>query len=323
MQALRGVILDRMTLGDDLDLSPILNLDIDWTVYDHTEAQDVVERIQGANIVLCNKCNFSRDVIEAATSLKFMGLFATGYNNIDIEAARDNNIAVTNIRAYCTPSVTQHTLSLMLALSTHLPRYSRISTDGTWTNSQFFSIYDSPIMELAGKTLLIVGYGELGRSVARVAESLGMNILVARTPGSSNHSDDRVELEDGLKQADVVSLHCPLTDQTRNMIAAPQLALMKPHALLINTARGGMINEQDLADALKQGIVGGAGIDVLTEEPPVNGNPLLDPEIPNLILTPHSAWAAKEARERAVQQVANNLTAFMKGEQLNRVDLGL
>ena len=317
---MRAVILDRATLGDDLDLSSLSQMDFDWSFYEQTRPEDIVERIQDAEIVLCNKTVLGSKEMAAAPKLKYIGLFATGTNNIDLQAAHKHNIAVTNIRGYCTPSVAQHSFAMMLSLATALPRYSRISRNGTWAASQSFSIADAPVMELCDKTLLIVGYGELGQAVARIAESFGMKILVAQVPGSTTLSEGRIALEDGLKLADVVTLHCPINDQTRNMIAAPQLATMKPHALLINTARGGLVNETDLAKALKNGTIGGAGFDVLTEEPPVNGNPLLEADVPNLILTPHSAWFALEARKRAVQKVKENLEAFWAGQELNRVD---
>ena len=311
MEAMHAVILDRATLGDDIDIAPFLGINLNWAVYDTTSPEQVQERIAGAVIVLTNKVVITRELMEKADSLKYIGVLATGTNNVDLTAAKDHAITVTNVKAYGTPSVAQHTLAMILSLATNLPRYSQLSSDGSWAKSSMFCVMDSPIMELHGKTMLIVGYGELGRAVAKLAEAFGMKLLIAKVPGSSSPATDRVSLEEGLREADVVSIHCPLTEQTCNMIDKEQLTLMKNHALLINTARGGLVNEQALADALKAGELGGAGVDVLTEEPPVNGNPLLEPDIPNLIITPHTAWMAKEARGRIVELAAGNILRFL------------
>ncbi len=316
----KAVLLDRSTLGDDIAISDLLSLDLDWTIHDNTQPEQLTERIKDADIVLSNKVIIHAEHMNQAPSLKYIGILATGTNNIDIPAASARGIAVTNITAYGTPGVAQHTMAMMLSLATQLPRYSRLSIDGTWSNSNTFCVMDAPVMELQGKTLLVVGYGELGKAVAKLAEAFGMNILIAQVPGSRSESRGRISLEEGLAQADVVSLHCPLTEQTRNMIDKHQLALMKPHALLLNTARGGLVNEQALADALKQKQIGGAGFDVLTEEPPANGNPLLELDIPNLTITPHTAWLAKESRSRMVTIAAENIQVFLNGERQRRVD---
>ena len=311
MEVMRAVILDRATLGDDIDIAPFLDINLNWTVYDTTSPEQVQERIAGAAIVLTNKVVITRELMEKTDSLKYIGVLATGTNNVDLAAAKEHNIAVTNVTAYGTPSVAQHTLAMILSLVTHLPSYSQLSSDGSWAKSSMFCVMDAPVMELFDKTLLIVGYGELGQAVAKLAEAFGMKLLIAKVPGSSSSATDRVALEEGLREADVVSIHCPLTERTHNMIDREQLALMKSHALLINTARGGLVNEQALADALRAGELGGAGVDVLIEEPPVNGNPLLEPGIPNLIVTPHTAWMAKEARKRIVELAAGNILQFL------------
>ncbi|MTI13494.1 D-2-hydroxyacid dehydrogenase [Sansalvadorimonas verongulae] len=308
---MRAVILDRATLGDDLEITPFLNINLDWVVHDTTQLEQTLERIAGADIVLTNKVVIDRALMEQAPSLKYIGVLATGTNNVDITAAKEHGITVTNVTAYGTASVAQHALAMMLSLATALPHYHQLSTDGSWAKSDMFCVMDKPIMELSGKNILIIGYGELGRSVARLAKAFGMNLLIAQVPGSTSSHEGKVSLEEGLKAADVVSLHCPLTERTRNMIGKEQLALMKPHALLINTARGGLVDEQALVAALKAGGIGGAGFDVLTEEPPVNGNPLLEPSIPNLIVTPHTAWMAKESRGRVIDLAAGNLLRFM------------
>ena len=311
MEVMRAVILDRATLGDDIDIAPFLDINLNWTVYDTTSPEQVQERIAGAAIVLTNKVVITRELMEKTDSLKYIGVLATGTNNVDLAAAKEHNIAVTNVTAYGTPSVAQHTLAMILSLVTHLPSYSQLSSDGSWAKSSMFCVMDAPVMELFDKTLLIVGYGELGQAVAKLAEAFGMKLLIAKVPGSSSSATDRVALEEGLREADVVSIHCPLTERTHNMIDREQLALMKSHALLINTARGGLVNEQALVDALRAGELGGAGVDVLIEEPPVNGNPLLEPGIPNLIVTPHTAWMAKEARKRIVELAAGNILQFL------------
>ena len=316
---MRAVLLDRATLGHDVDLSTLTSMDFDWEVYDQTLPEQVNERISSAAVVLSNKVVLRNEEMTSAQGLRYIGVLATGTNNIDLEAARERSIAVSNIQAYGTPSVAQHTLAMILSLATSLPRYSRLSSDGTWANSNMFCVMDRPVMELSGKTLLIVGYGELGRAVGRLAEAFGMHVLVARVPGSESSDQGRVSLDEGLARADVVSLHCPLTERTRNMIGARRLGFMKPHALLINTARGGLVEEHSLVTALKSGKLGGAGFDVLVEEPPVNGSPLLSADIDNLIVTPHSAWLARESRQRLVEMAAENLAAFVLGQPVNRV----
>ncbi|MCL6269272.1 D-2-hydroxyacid dehydrogenase [Sansalvadorimonas sp. 2012CJ34-2] len=316
---MRAVLLDRATLGNDLDIFPLTSMDMEWDVYDRTPPDQVIERIRHAEVVLSNKVVISDAEMAAANQLRYIGVLATGTNNIDLQAASARSITVTNITAYGTASVAQHTFSLILSLATALPRYSQISQDGTWAKSDMFCLMDRPVMELAGKNLLIVGYGELGQAVARLGKAFGMNILIAKVPGSLSSATDRIELEDGLKLADVVSLHCPLTDQTRNLIGEPQLGLMKPHALLINTARGGLVDEASVVNALRQETIGGAGFDVLTQEPPVYGNPLLNTGLSNLIVTPHTAWLAKESRERLLLQAAENIKAFLNGNPANKV----
>jgi glycerate dehydrogenase len=219
--------------------------------------------------------------------------------------------------------VVQHTWALILALTTKLPDYNLAALDGRWAESPFFCLMDFPVNELEGKTLGIVGYGELGKKVADIGCAFGMEVQVATLPW--RHGDntggqvDRMPFDQLLAKADVISLHCPLTEETRNLIGRKQLAMMKSTALLVNCARGGIVNEQALVEALEDGVIAGAGVDVLTEEPPKNGNPLLNPEIPNLIVTPHSAWVARESRQRLIVQVAENIKAFLAGEPSNVV----
>ncbi len=315
MKAFNGVILDRDSLHPgDLDLSPLLDIAaIDWHSYANTTTGQTAERIAGADIVLTNKVLISATEISAAAQLKYIGVLATGTNVVDHPTAQQRGITVSNCEAYGTASVVQHTWALILSLSTHLQAYQQAAQQD-WRNSPFFSVLDYPITELAGKTLGIIGYGELGRGVATIGRAFGMHIISATIPGWQSTGDEkiaRLPLPQLLAAADVVSIHCPLSEQTRNLIDADEFVLMKTSALLINCARGGIVNEQALAQALKQGVIAGAGVDVLSREPPIDGNVLLEPGIPNLIVTPHCAWGSQEARQRLVHQAAEKLRTFI------------
>jgi glycerate dehydrogenase len=315
----RAVVLDLATITTgDLDLAALDAALPGWVGYPVTRPDELHARIADADVVLTNKVRLDRAAFTAARSLKLVCLAATGTNNVDLDAARERGVAVANLRAYCSASVAQHVFALVLALTIDLRGYRQLLDDGAWRDSPQFCLLDYPVRELAGKTMGIVGLGELGRATARIAEAFGMAVIVAERPGAGPQRG-RVPLEELLARADVVSLHCPLTDATRGLIDAAALRFMKPDALLINTARGALVDEAALADALRAGEIGGAGIDVLSEEPPVNGNPLLDADIPNLIVTPHIAWAAREARQRAIDEMAANARAFLAGERRNRV----
>lgn len=316
---MKAVFLDTSTLGTDIDLTLLTDIQLDWTLYETTQPEQVRERIADKDIVVTNKTRLSGLDISQSESLKFICVPATGTNNVDHDAALKAGIMVSNCTAYGTASVSQHVFSLILALSIKLPEYRQAVISGQWAQSPMFCLLDYPVMELDGKTLGIVGYGELGRGVARIGEAFGMNILIANRPGSTVATDGRLPLTDLLPEVDVLSLHCPLTVHTENLIGKPELELMRGHALLINCARGGIVDESALATALKSGTIGGAGVDVLTEEPPKKGNPLLDSSIPNLIVTPHSAWASREARQRIVQMTVNNIDAFLAGKPQNVV----
>lgn len=310
--SLKAVMLDAKTLGDGVNFEPLNNLPVEWTRYDLTAPEQTVERIADASVVLTNKVIINDQVMEQCPNLKFIGILATGMNNVDLEAAEKRGIKVCNVANYCTQSVVQHTMAMMLSLATSLPGYSRDSKSGKWQNSDMFCMSDHPILQLHGKTLLIIGSGTLGTAVSKVAEAFGMKIICAIVPGSASSTEGKVELKEGLKQADVVSLHCPLTPDTLNMIDYRRMEMMKPHALLINTGRGGLVNEADLIEALKAGEIGGAGVDVLTQEPPIDGNPLLDNDLPNLLVTPHTAWMSPEARQQIVNITSENLGEYLK-----------
>jgi glycerate dehydrogenase len=250
--------------------------------------------------------------------LRLICIAATGTNNVDLAAARGRGIAVCNVTGYATASVVQHAFALILALTTRLAEHAAAARDGRWAASDLFCVLDFPFRELAGKALGIVGCGELGRGVARVAEAFGMTVLIAQRPGGPPQ-EGRLPLDELLARSDVVTLHLPLADNTRGLIGARELALMKPDALLIDTARGGIVDEAALVEALRCGRLGGAGVDVLAVEPPRGGSPLLDDPPPNLIVTPHVAWASREARQRLIEEVARNIEAFGEGRDRNRV----
>ena len=317
---MRGVFLDTDTVdGGDLDLSPIrAHARIDWAFHRTTQTEQVAERIRGRQIVISNKTLLPAAVLRAAADLELVVIAATGTNNVDLGAARECGITVCNCSDYGVPSVVQHVYALILALTVRLPEYREAVADGAWNRHPHFCFFDFPIRELDGHTLGIVGYGALGRGVAAAAPAFGLEVAVAARPGAVAEQG-RIAWSDFLQQVDILSLHCPLTDATRNLIGARELESMKDDALLINTARGGIVDEQALANALRAGTLGGAGVDVLTTEPPRAGNVLLDPTIPNLIVTPHTAWASKASRQRVINIVADNITAFLDGKPINTV----
>lgn len=312
---MKAVFLDTVTLGNDVDLGPIQAVTGGLTCHERTTPEQVTERLRGFDTVLVNKVVLGREHFEACPELRTIAVVATGLNNIDQAAAQAFGIKVMNVTNYGRSTVAQHTMALILALATRLLDYNRDARNGTWGKSDMFCLMDYPIMELEGKTLGIVGYGDLGQGVAERARAFGMNIVLGCRPGQAPGEVDgypRIPLDELLAQADIVSLHCLLTDETRHMIGPRELGLMKSTALLINTSRGGLVDEGALAEALRNGDIAGAGFDVLTEEPPRHGNPLLADDIPNLIVTPHSAWASKEARQRIVNITSDNLAALTK-----------
>lgn len=309
----RAVFLDHASLDlGDLDMSPLREVFGELVLHPTSRTEQVAERLQGAQVAVSNKVRLDAETLAACPELKLILVSATGTNNIDLAAARARGIVVANCQGYGTASVAQHCLMLLLALATRLPDYQAAVRDGAWQRASQFCLLDFPIIELEGKTLGLLGHGELGGAVARLAEALGMRVLLGALPGRPARAD-RLPLDELLPQIDVLTLHCPLTEQTRNLIGARELQLMKPQALLINTARGGLVDEQALADTLRAGHLGGAAFDVLSEEPPRQGNPLLADDIPRLIVTPHNAWGSREARQRIVAQLAENASAFLAG----------
>jgi glycerate dehydrogenase len=315
---LKSVFLDYDTVSNgDLDLTGLREASGNLVLYDMRETQ-TLERIRDADIVLLNKLGLSRELLSGALQLKLIALAATGTNHIDLLAARERGIAVCNVRAYCTASVVQHVWGLILSLTQHVYEFSRLSKDGSWARDESSVVLSHPIRELQGRVFGVVGWGELGRGAARIAEAFGMRVLIADRPGAPPQAG-RVPLDELLGNADIVSLHCPLTDATRGLIGARELKLMKPDALLINTARGALIDGAALAAALKAGRLAGAGLDVLPQEPPQQDEPLIDSQIPNLLVTPHIAWAAREARQRCIDEMAANIRDFRSGGRRGRV----
>lgn len=321
--AVRGVMLDRLPLDrGDLDFGGLEAALDGLTYFDATAPGGVAERIAGFEVVFTNKVVLDAPALAqgATRGLRLVCIMATGTDNVDLDAAREAGIAVTHCRGYATPAVTQHVFALITALATSLPEYDAAVRRGDWTGAGTFCLLDYPIRELAGSTLGIVGHGELGRAVATVGAALGMEVLVSRRPGGEDRRLGRAPFAEVLARSDVLSLHCPLTEATRHLIDADALAAMKAQALLINTARGALVDEAALANALRRGDIAGAGIDVLSREPPPADHPLLASGIPNLILTPHSAWGTRAARQRLADQLAENVAAFRAGESLRRVD---
>jgi glycerate dehydrogenase len=308
----RIVVLDGHTLNPgDLSWTALEALG-DCTIHAHTPASEIVARAAGAPIVLTNKTPLSAATLAALPDLRYLGVLATGYNVVDVAAARARGIPVANVPLYGTASVAQHVFALLLELTQHVGRHSASVRAGRWSESRDFCFWETPLLELSGRTLGIVGAGRIGSAVARIAEAFGMKVVFARRSGG------RAELEQVLRTADVISLHCPLTDDTRHLINATTLGWMKPSVLLINTSRGPLIDEAALAAALHAGQIAGAGLDVLSTEPPPAGNPLFT--APNCVITPHIAWATRAARERLMGTAIANVAAFLAGKPENVVN---
>ena len=312
-------MLDGFTLNPgDLDWAPLCALG-ECEVFDRTLADSVLERARGAAVLLTNKTPLPREVIEALPDLRYIGVLATGCNVVDLSAAKARGIPVTNAPGYGTPSVAQHVFALLLELTQHTGHHARTVRDGRWSASPDFCYWDTPLVELAGRTLGIGGCGSIGSEVARIAQAFGMNVLAAtRRARPATDAIEFTSIDDVFRRADVVTLHCPLTADTQGLVNAQRLALMKPDSYLINTGRGPLVVEQDLADALNAGQIAGAGLDVLSAEPPSPDNPLLTAK--NCLITPHIAWASRAARGRLLAIVVENLRAFLEGEPTNVVN---
>ncbi|UCD50148.1 MAG: D-2-hydroxyacid dehydrogenase [Phycisphaerales bacterium] len=314
------VVLDGYTLNPgDLSWDGLRALG-PCTVYDRTPPADIVMRAGQSEIVLTNKTELPADVIEVLTSLRYIGVLATGYNVVDIEAARRRGVIVTNVPAYSTRSVAQMVFAHLLNLALHVDRHARTVSGGKWSSHPDFCYWETPLIELTGLTMGIVGFGRIGRATAEIALALGMNLIAydVDVPTEVPPGCQLVELDDIFRKSDVVSLHCPLTSETKGLVDERRLAMMKESAFLINTSRGPLIDEQALAQALNAGRIAGAGLDVLTSEPPEKDNPLLSAK--NCFITPHISWATHAARQRLLQVAIENVAAFVAGKPLNIVN---
>lgn len=322
---MHGVFLDADSFSpSDLDWQYLQNSVDTVTVHGHTSPAQTADRISNAEIIFTNKVQLGQKHFAKATKLQLIVILATGTNNIDLDAAATHGITVCNNVAYSSQALIEHSAMLILALMRQLPSYHAAVQRGEWQNHSQFCLLDPPIRQLHGKTLGIIGYGASGQGVADFARAMGMNIVAWQSsPESDTDTDNtippRLPLNTLLPQCDVLSIHCPLTERTRNLIDYAAIKTMKRDAILINTARGGIVNEQDLARALDERLLGGAGIDVLTEEPPRNGNPLLSCSHPNLIITPHNAWGSREARQALINQSITIVEAFRKAKPINVV----
>lgn len=316
---MRAVFLDfgSVTRGD-MDCATLERAISPWQFYHDSSEAEVAERIRDAEVIVSNKVYISRDAIATAQRLKLICVAATGYNNVDLAAAAEYGVPVCNVRGYATPSVVEHVFMLMLNLARQFSGYQALVKRRGWQESQFFCPLDYPVMELSGKTLGIIGHGELGHAVAHVAQAFGMQVLIADHKGKPPRAG-RTAFDDVLRQADFVTLHCPLSAETQHLMSQRELALMKPTAYLINTARGGLVNEADLLQSLSSGQIAGAAIDVIQGEPPGADNPILRELPPNLIVTPHIAWASRESRQRLLDQLASNIEHFFQNKPFNQV----
>jgi glycerate dehydrogenase len=313
------VYLDAYTVNalGDLDLS-ILNTLGDVALYDRTPKDQIIERAKDAEVILTNKCQLNRDIISQLPNLKYIGVTATGYNIIDVAAAKEHGVIVTNVKGYSSASVAQLTFSLILSFTNRVAEHAE-NIDQTWPSSADWCFYLNPLVELEGKTLGIIGFGDIGKKAANIGMGFGMKILANKRDLNSGGVEgvELCEIEKVLKESDFISLHCPLTADNQGFINKDSLTLMKSSAILINTSRGGLINEADLAEALNSGRIAGAGLDVLSTEPPAKENPLLTAR--NCIITPHIAWAGVEARKLLLKGTIENIRAYQKGTPINVV----
>lgn len=298
------VLLDGYTINPgDLSWKRLELMSDKFTVFDKTPPERVASRIGLCDVLMTSKCQITREIMANAPNLKYIGLTATGYNNVDVKAAADLGIAVTNVPSYATDAVAQHTMALILEITNNVGLHNRSVQEGEWTSSKYFCYWKKPVTLLAGKSIGIIGYGEIGKKVAELAKAFGMTVnIYSRDPEAAIKSD-------------YVSLHCPLTPENEKMVNTQFLVNMKPGAVLINTARGGLVDERALADALKAGFIAGAATDVLTTEPPEEDCPLIG--LDNCILTPHMAWAPKEMRQLVIDTLADNLTAWLDDRIVN------
>ena len=286
-----------------------------WRDYGATRPEEALGRLEGATVAVVNKLPLRADLLERLPSLKLIAVAATGTDNVDLDFCKERGIGVANVRGYARETVPEHVLMLALALRRNLVAYREEVRGGAWARAEQFCLHGREIHDLHGSALGLVGYGTLGRGVKRLARAFGMEVLISERKGAGELRGGRTAFEEVLGRADVLSLHVPLNGETRGMFGRDELARMKPTAILVNCARGGVVDEAALAAALRAGTIAGAGVDVLSEEPPRAGNPLLDPEVPNLIVTPHVAWAGRQAQQRLADQLVDNIEEFVRERQ--------
>ncbi|WP_102523075.1 D-2-hydroxyacid dehydrogenase [Vibrio tapetis] len=313
------VLLDRETIPTHIHF-PELSFDHQWFEHAFTPAEEVAQRIEHAVVVISNKVRLDESNLANAKQLKLIVVAATGVNNVDLDYCHKQGIAVCNVQGYATRSVPEHVIAMLFTLRRNLLAYHQDVQAGKWGVSRQFCFLAHPINDVAGSTMGIIGSGALGQSVAKLAQAIGMNVLFAERKGQTHCREAYLPFEEVLRQADVVSLHCPLNNETQNLIGESELALMKANATLINTGRGGLVDERALIRALKVGEIGAAGFDVATQEPAPDSNPLVEnSNLPNLLITPHVAWGSDSAITRLCEIVIENIEAFVAGEELNRV----
>ncbi len=310
------VFLDRYSIIADVKRPAFPH---EWKEYPATSADQTVERLKDANIAITNKVLLQREVLDKLPKLKMVAVAATGVNNVDIECCRERGIVVSNIRNYSVNTLPEHVFMLMLALRRNLLGFRADVRNGEWQRAEQFCLFTHPVSDLYGSTLGIVGNGAIGKAVGKIAQAFGMKVLIAEHKGAADIRPGYTAFDKVLEQSDVISLHLTMTKQNRHFISTKEFSLMKPNALLINTARGGLVDEAALLEALREGRIGGAGFDVLEKEPPREGNPLLDLDLTNFIVTPHVAWSSRQAMQILADQLIDNIEAFIKGVPENRV----
>ena len=310
------VFLERDTFNVDFRRP---KFDHEWTEYGETAAEQIVERLREASIAICNKVPMRAAMLSQLSRLRLVAVAATGVDNVDLAFCKEQGISVLNARGYAVDSLPEHALMLMLALRRNLIGYRADVLAGSWHEAKKFCLVGRPINDLRGATLGIIGYGTLGQSMARLSSAIGMQVLIAERKNADVVREGRTKFEHVLQTSDIISMHCPLTNETQNLIDIEELRLMKSDAVLINTARGGLVNDEALLAALKSGQIAGAGIDVLRVEPPRKPSVLLDTVLPNLIVTPHNAWASRQAMQTLADQLIESIEAFVRGEPRNLV----
>ncbi|KNH12589.1 MULTISPECIES: D-2-hydroxyacid dehydrogenase [Vibrio] len=319
MPKLKVVFLDRATIPSQIHLKP-LSFEHEWLEYDFTAPDLVAERVLDADVIITNKVVLNADNLSQAQQLKLIAVSATGVNNVDVDYCNEKNIAVANIQGYATQSVPEHVIAMLFALKRNLVGYHQDIEAGEWQKDKQFCFFTHPIQDIAGSTLGLMGSGSLGQATAALAKAIGMKVIFAERKGADSCREGYLPFDAVLQQADAISLHCPLTEATRNLISEPELAMMKPSAVLINAGRGGLVDEQALVEALVNHQIAGAGMDVFTQEPADKSNPLLaNSHLSNLLLTPHVAWGSDSSIQKLSDILMDNIEAFVEGKPQNLV----